>query len=141
MKVSISDQLWMSIPLYYVVNSSDTVDLRNDVEDGEGEYTEALRREYTPPEVMDQDIQSNKPKQAKKLPKQPQKYVPSCLQSNSRLSRHGIPIPSLPRDLIRNLAQQFSTKTLSKDALPQIERATDEFFRNIRFLHFKHLLI
>jgi hypothetical protein len=69
----------MSIPLYYMVNSSDTVDLRDDVEDGEGEYTEALRREYTPPEVMDLDIPSNKPKQAKKLPKQPQKYVPMCL--------------------------------------------------------------
>ena len=131
----------MSIPLYYVVNSSDTVDLRDDVEDGEGEYTEALRREYTPPEVMDLDIPSNKPKQAKQLPKQPQKYVSLCLKPNCRLSRHGIPIPSLPRDLIRNLAQQFSTKTLSKDALPQIERATDEFFRNIRFLYFKRALI
>jgi hypothetical protein len=131
----------MSIPLYYMVNSSDTVDLRDDVEDGEGEYTEALRREFTPPEVMDSDIPSNKPKQAKKLPKQPQKCIFKCIQSNSRLSRHGIPLPSLPRDLIRNLAQQFSTKTLSKDALPQIERATDEFFRNIRFLHFKRMLM
>jgi hypothetical protein len=49
-----------------------------------------------------------------------------------RLSRHGIVIPSLPRDLIRNLAQQFASKPISKDVLPVIEKATDEFFRNIR---------
>jgi histone H3/H4 len=41
-------------------------------------------------------------------------------------------IPSLPKDLIRNLAQQFSSKPLSKEVLPTLERATDEFFKNIR---------
>src|SRR5271170_6414972 len=48
----------------------------------------------------------------------------------SRLSAHGIPVPSLPQDLIRNLASQFSSKPLTKDVLPSLELATHEFFKN-----------
>jgi histone H3/H4 len=48
-----------------------------------------------------------------------------------RLSRHGIVVPQLPRDLIRNLAQQFSSKPLSKDTFDAVERATDLFFQNV----------
>lgn len=65
----------MSMFLQNTTNSSDTVDLRNDFEDGEGEYTEALRRELTPPDVMDLDIPTSKPKAAaKRALKQAQKY-------------------------------------------------------------------
>jgi hypothetical protein len=50
----------------------------------------------------------------------------------NRISRHGVVIPPFPKDLLRDLAQQFSSKPLSKDALPLLEKAADEFFRNIR---------
>ena len=50
-----------------------------------------------------------------------------------RISRHGVVIPSLPKELIRNLAQQFSSKPITKDVLPSLEKATDEFFRNISY--------
>jgi histone H3/H4 len=50
-----------------------------------------------------------------------------------RISRHGVVIPSLPKELIRNLAQQFSSKPITKDTLPSLEKATDEFFRTISY--------
>jgi hypothetical protein len=78
MKVSILDPMSMSTSFEYITNLSDTVDLRDNVEDGEGEYTEALRREFTPPDVMDLDIPTSKPKAAsKRALKQPQKYFPN----------------------------------------------------------------
>jgi hypothetical protein len=68
----------MSTFLRYIINFSDTVDLRDNVEDGEGEYTEALRREFTPPDVMELDVPTSKPKAAaKRALKQPQKYSPN----------------------------------------------------------------
>lgn len=51
------------------------------------------------------------------------------------MSAHGIPVPSLPRDLIRNLASQFSSKQLTKDVLPALDIATHEFFKNIASPH------
>jgi histone H3/H4 len=37
----------------------------------------------------------------------------------------------LPTDLIRNLANQFSSKPISKETIPYLQRATNEFFKNI----------
>jgi len=50
---------------------------------------------------------------------------------NSRLSQHGIVIPSLPRDLLRDLSQQFTSKPLSKECYPLLDLATQSFFRNL----------
>ncbi|EEP75625.1 predicted protein [Uncinocarpus reesii 1704] len=55
-------------------------------------------------------------------------------QDKQKLSRHGTPIPSLPRGIVKKLATRFARtgsggKTrLSKETLSAIEQATDWFF-------------
>ena len=122
----------------------DTVDLAVDG-DVDGEYTEALKRMESPT----LDLHSIPLQPVKRKPLKQQRYTTrhpfSCSLYftlfcfvvilgrvlTSRLSAHGVPVPSLPRDLIRNLASQFSSKPLTKDVLPALELATYEFFKNI----------
>lgn len=55
-------------------------------------------------------------------------------QKSQKLSRHGIPVPNLPRGIVKKLAARF-VKTggggkgrISKDTLAAIERATEWYF-------------
>lgn len=109
--------------------SDDTLDLRGAGDAGmEGEYTGALGR--SSPTLMDLEVPVEKPAK----PIKPQKYGLLICSLTFRFSRHGVVVPSLPTDLIRNLAQQFASKPISKDVLPVLQRATDEFFRNVRLI-------
>ena len=110
----------------------DTVDLRADVEGVDGDYTENLAKQQSPGMVLDTHqphTTTNRPKGKLKTQKCARFF--GRMADIFRLSRHGIVVPALPSELIRNLAQQFSAKTLSKDALPAIEKASDLFFQNI----------
>ena len=102
-----------------VNDSDDTVDLKGGDVDAEGEYTEALGRMSSPNIMMDLDVSTTiKPRK----PLKQQKSAPLLIViDSSRISRHGIAIPSLPKELIRNLAQQFSSKPITKDILPSLE--------------------
>src|SRR5271163_4072287 len=96
------------------------------MDDVDGDYTEQLRRrESSPNHFMDLDTMPPKP--SRKPFKKQEKYTPpspfpfrtsSCVSLTSRLSQHGIVIPSLPRDLLRDLSQQFTSKPLSKECYP-----------------------
>jgi len=107
------------INLTYV--RDDTLDLRA-AEDGAGEYTETLAaaaREASP-ELT--------PVPLKRKPVKPSKHSLFVDSVDFRPS-----YPTLPRELIRNLAQQFTSRQITKDAIPYLEKATDEFFKYLRF--------
>ncbi|EAS35071.3 uncharacterized protein CIMG_00425 [Coccidioides immitis RS] len=55
-------------------------------------------------------------------------------QNKERVSKHGIPVPKLPRGIVKRLATRFartgngSRTRISKEALAALEKATDWFF-------------
>lgn len=55
-------------------------------------------------------------------------------QKKQKLSRHGLPVPSLPRGIVKKLASRFAKiggggkARISKDTLAAIEQATEWFF-------------
>ncbi|KAG5513340.1 hypothetical protein PMAC_001403 [Pneumocystis sp. 'macacae'] len=48
-----------------------------------------------------------------------------------KLSRYGIPLPSLPATFVKQLVANFTTSKISKDALKEIILASDQFFEQV----------
>ncbi|EMR09334.1 hypothetical protein PNEG_02289 [Pneumocystis murina B123] len=72
------------------------------------------------------------PESTKPSIKQTSKTSVSSKKSKiQKVSRHGIPLPSLPMAFIRQLAANFTTLKISKDALKIICSASDQFFEQI----------
>ncbi|QSL66464.1 hypothetical protein MERGE_000844 [Pneumocystis wakefieldiae] len=72
------------------------------------------------------------PESTKPSTKQTSKIPSSSKKSKiQKVSRHGIPLPSLPMAFIRQLAANFTTLKISKDALKVICSASDQFFEQI----------
>ncbi|KTW29110.1 uncharacterized protein T551_02384 [Pneumocystis jirovecii RU7] len=72
------------------------------------------------------------PEHTKSTMKPPSK---SSVRSNKskiqKLSRYGIPLPSLPSAFVKQLVANFTTSKISKDALKEIILASDQFFEQV----------
>jgi len=87
----------------------------------ENEEVEEVEEEYDPSEVTSAQAASSSTVPKPVAVKKKRKPLP--------LSRHGIPYPPFPRQVIKKMATKFSGSAISADTLDALAAASDAFFQ------------